>query len=241
MTSPAACASRKPRSSLSNRFELTGDARELQDPLGLVGPGPKELEGVPAERVALTERQEPAHVTRNAELAGRGDERWRPRGLRGDGDDRRGPGRKQPAGDERCAPHASAPSSSGDRRRSSVPARTRRAPAGRAAAPASGAPVSGGGGVAGRGSRSRETRRSRDPSTMIERAPRAAAPRRRAAPGIRPHPEARRSLDSSDTSIPAEMRPARHSSSPSSTTARLTPCGRTKRGSTRWRLTRAGS
>ena len=39
MTPPAACASCRPRSSLSNRFELPGDARELQDPLRLIGAG----------------------------------------------------------------------------------------------------------------------------------------------------------------------------------------------------------
>src|SRR6266568_57883 len=62
-------------------LRVTGDARELQDPLRLVGAHAKELEGVPAEGVALTERQEPADVAWNAELARRGDQRRRPRGL----------------------------------------------------------------------------------------------------------------------------------------------------------------
>ncbi len=62
-------------------LRVTGDTRELQDPLRPVGAGSKELEGVPAEGVALTERQEPAHVARNAELARGGDQGRRPRGC----------------------------------------------------------------------------------------------------------------------------------------------------------------
>jgi hypothetical protein len=56
---------------------VIADARELQNPFRLPLAGPKDLEGVPAQSIALTERHEPARVARDSEIARGSDKQGR--------------------------------------------------------------------------------------------------------------------------------------------------------------------
>jgi hypothetical protein len=72
-------------------FRVARDARELQQPLRPIVVGWKDVEGVPAQRIALAKRQKPARIGRNAELPCRSEEDWGTGLLRRYRDHRRGP------------------------------------------------------------------------------------------------------------------------------------------------------
>jgi hypothetical protein len=76
-------------------LRVPANARELQNPFRLPVAGPKDLEGVPAQSIALTERQEPVRVVRDSEIPRGSDKEGRIR-VKGRGrDNRRCPRREE--------------------------------------------------------------------------------------------------------------------------------------------------